>query len=423
MWVGDLSVSASTLSVRYDAHPMASVCLYLQLHQPFRLRRYSVFDSDHHYFDDLRNAEICRKVTHRSYLPAGRVLLRLLKDHGGSFKVALSFTGTVLDQFEAFAPEVLDLFQQIVATGHVEVLSETSHHSLAFIYSREEFRQQVELHRRRVEGLFGQTPRSFRNTELLYNNDLAAFVSKMGYEVLLAEGADRVLAGRSPGQLFHPAEVQQLRVLLRNYRLSDDIAYRFSNRSWESYPLTAEKFAGMVDALDAPFDGTDSPRLCNLFMDFETFGEHQWAETGILDFLQHLPERVLSTGRGHRFITPSSVAEMPPREAIDVPHMTSWADSERDVSAWLGNAMQSNAMHELYKLEAPVKEGGDPQILEAWRRLTTSDHCYYMSTKFWSDGEVHSYFNPYESPYDAYINFMNVLDNIASRVGASGRRG
>lgn len=403
---------------------MASVCLYLQLHQPFRLRRYSVFDSDHHYFDDLRNAEICRKVTHKSYLPAGRVLLKLLREGGGSFKVALSFTGTVLDQFEAFAPEVLDLFKEIVATGHVEVLSETYHHSLAFIYSKDEFRQQVELHRRRVEGLFGQTPRVFRNTELLYNNDLAGFVSQMGFEAILAEGADRVLGTRSAGDLFTPPGGSQLKVLLRNYRLSDDIAYRFSNRSWAGWPLTAEKFAGLVDEVDVGGGGAGGEgKLCNLFMDFETFGEHQWAETGILDFLEQFPAGVLASGKGHRFVTPSGVAGWKAGEVVDVTHMTSWADTERDVSAWLGNAMQSNAMHELYKLEGPVKEAKEPEVLEAWRRLTTSDHCYYMSTKFWADGEVHKYFNPYESPYDAYINFMNVLDNIGSRVGASGRRG
>jgi len=403
---------------------MASVCLYLQLHQPFRLRRYSVFDSDHHYFDDLRNAEICRKVTHKSYLPAGRVLLQLLNQHQGEFKIALSMTGTVLDQFEAFAPEVLDLLKQIVATGHAEVLSETYHHSLAFIYSREEFRKQVELHRSRVEGLFGQTPRVFRNTELLYNNDVAHFIAHMGYDAMLAEGADRVVAGRSPGELFHPPESPQLRVLLRNYRLSDDIAYRFSNRSWASWPLTAEKFTGWVDQLDTVGHGTGGlGRLCNLFMDFETFGEHQWAETGILDFLARFPAGVLASPNKHRFVTPSNVADHTADEVLDVTHMTSWADSERDVSAWLGNAMQSNAMHELYKLEPAVKESKDAQIIESWRRLTTSDHCYYMSTKFWADGEVHKYFNPYESPYDAYINFMNVLDNVASRVGASGRRG
>lgn len=402
---------------------MASVCFYFQVHQPFRLRRYSVFDTDHHYFDDIRNAEICRKVTHKCYLPAGRLLLRMIQEHQGNFRVAFSITGVVLDQFEAFAPEVIELLKQLVNTGCVEILSETYHHSLAFIYSREEFRRQVELHRRRVEGLFGQTPRVFRNTELIFSNDLAQFVAHMGYDGVLGEGADQVLGTRSPNSLFHPANSPQMKVLLRNYRLSDDIAFRFSNRSWAQWPMTADKFAGWVNQVNTT-GGPNAGHVCNLFMDFETFGEHQWAESGIFDFMKHLPGEVLKGGRND-FLTPSQVIDRYGSEGggIDVPNMTSWADSERDVSAWLGNAMQSNAMHELYKLEAPVKEAGDEMLLEEWRRLTTSDHCYYMSTKYWSDGEVHKYFNPYESPYDAYINYMNVLDNIANRVGATGRKG
>jgi alpha-amylase len=396
---------------------MASVCLYFQVHQPFRLRRYSVFDTDHHYFDDYRNADICRKVTHKCYLPAGRLLLRLVQQHAGQFRFAFSFSGLVLDQFEAFAPEVVDLFKQLVGTGHVEVLAETYHHSLAFMYSKEEFRKQIDMHRRRVEGLFGVTPRVFRNTELIYNNELAHFLAKLGYDAVLCEGTDAVLAGRTPNVLFNPPQSTQLKVLTKNYRLSDDIAFRFSNRAWPQWPLTAEKFAGWVDQING------AGRTCNLFMDFETFGEHQWADTGIFSFLEHLPGKVLTGGRNN-FLTPTQVVEKFPAEGgvLDAPNLTSWADSERDVSAWLGNAMQSNALHELYKIEPAVKESGDTRILENWRRLTTSDHSYYMSTKYWSDGQVHKYFNPYESPYDAYINFMNVLDNISSRVGATARR-
>jgi alpha-amylase len=385
-----------------------------------------VFDTDQHYFDDIRNAEICRKVTHKCYLPAGRVLLQLIREHGGGgggggFRFAFSFSGVVLDQFEAFAPEVLDLLKELVGTGCVEVLSETYHHSLSFIYSRDEFRRQVEQHRRRVEGLFGVTPRVFRNTELIYNNDVAQVVAHMGYDAILAEGADQALGTRSPNLLYRPPSTNQIKVLVRNYRLSDDVAFRFSNRSWAQWPLTADKFAQWVEQVNG-----GGGKNVNLFMDFETFGEHQWAETGIFDFLRHMPGKVLASG--NTFLTPTQVMERYPSEGdgaggvIDVPNMTSWADSERDVSAWLGNAMQSNAMHELYKLEQAVKESGDARLLEDWRRLSTSDHCYYMSTKYWSDGEVHKYFNPYESPYDAYINYMNVLDNIASRVGATGRK-
>lgn len=393
---------------------MASVCLYFQLHQPFRLRRYSVFDTDPHYFDDLRNAETCRGVSHRSYLPAGRILLRLLDQLGDRFRFALSFSGTLLDQFEAFAPEVTDLYQQITRTGRVEVLAETYHHSLAFIYSPEEFRQQVALHRKRVEGLFGTTPRVFRNTELLYGNEFARQVVQTGHEAVLIEPTDAVLAGRSPGRVYRPVDGSPLRLIPRHTRLSEDIAYRFNDRSWASWPLTADKFVSWID---------QSPdESIHLFLNLAVFGDRHWADTGILEFLRHLPERILASPKAHRFITPSELCDRDAPDTLDIPTLTSWAAPERDASAWLGNAMQSNAMHELYRLEAPVRESGDPAILEDWRRLTASDHGYYMSTKFWAEVDVTRESNPYESPYDAYINFMNVLDNIASRVGATGRR-
>lgn len=389
---------------------MASVCLYFQVHQPFRLRRYSVFDTDHIYFDDVRNADICRKVAHKCYLPATRLLTRLLKQHR-ELKFAMSFSGVILDQFEAFAPELVDLLRALVGTGQVELLGETYHHSLSFIYSKEEFRQQVALHAARVQGLFDQTPKIFRNTELIYSNGVASEVRAMEFRGILAEGTDQGLAGRSPDAPFRSPV--GLPVLLRNYPLSDDISFRFSNRGWKEYPLTADKFAGWVGKAGAKAN-------VNLFMDYETLGEHQWAETGIFDFLEHLPSELLRAG--NTFATPSeAIARHEARDALDAPSLTSWADTERDTSAWLGNAMQSNALHELYKLEAPVKATGDELLIEDWRRLTTSDHAYYMSTKFFSDGAVHKYFNPYESPYDAYINYMNVLDNIATRAGATGR--
>jgi alpha-amylase len=391
--------------------PMASVCLYFQVHQPYRLRRYSVFDTDRHYFDEFKNAEICRKVAHKCYLPANRVLLDNIRRLDGKFRVAFSLSGVVLEQFKAFAPEVLDTFRELNETGCVEFLSETYHHSLAFLYSREEFRAQVELHRQLMKELFGQDPRVFRNTELIYNNDLAHFVSHMGYDGILSEGADSVLGYRSPNYVYRPPHAPRMKLLLKNYRLSDDIAFRFSNRAWEQWPLTAEKFAQWVNQING------NGYVCNLFMDYETFGEHQWADTGIFDFLRHMPEAILNASAENNFRTPMQLVEE--HEAvgeIDVPHMISWADTERDLSAWLGNAMQSNALHELYKLEGPLKEKGDEQLLTDWRRLTSSDHFYYMCTKFWADGDVHKYFSPYESPYDSYINFMNVLDNVQSRL-------
>ncbi len=389
---------------------MASVCFYFQIHQPFRLRRYSVFDTDRHYFDERNNGEIMRKVAHKCYLPATRVMLDNIRRHNGRFRIAYSISGVVLEQFELYAPEVLDVLKEIAATGCVEFLDETYSHSLAFLYSREEFRAQVDLHRQKIKELFNQEPRVFRNTELIYNNDLAHFVSHMGYEGILAEGVDNILGYRSPNFVYRPPHAPRTKLLLKNYRLSDDIAFRFSSKTWEQYPLTAEKFAQWVNQING------HGFLCNLFIDYETLGEHQWAETGIFDFMKHLPDEILKNP-DNNFLTPSQVIDKYDAAGeVDVPHMISWADTERDLSAWLGNAMQSNAAHELYKLEGPLKEKGDAELLADWRKLTTSDHFYYMCTKYWADGEVHKYFSPYESPYDSYINFMNVLDNIQTRL-------
>lgn len=391
---------------------MASVCFYFQVHQPYRLRRYSVFDTDHHYFDEFKNAEIVRKVAHKCYLPSNRLMLKLIRQFEGRFRIAYSVSGVALEQFEKYVPEVLETFNELNETGCVEFLAETYYHSLAFLYSREEFRTQVDLHREKIRSLFGQEPRVFRNTELIYNNDLGHFVAHMGYDACLAEGADQVLGYRSPNFLYRPPHAPTLKLLLKNYRLSDDIAFRFSNRAWEQWPLTADKFARWVNQVNG--NGV----VCNLFMDYETFGEHQWAETGIFGFLEHLPAEILKQS-DNDFITPSqAVDRFDAAGDLDVPHMVSWADTERDLSAWLGNAMQSNALHELFKLEGALREKNDPDLLRDWRLLTTSDHFYYMCTKFWADGDVHRYFSPYESPYDSYINFMNVLDNVQSRARA-----
>ncbi|MCS7034914.1 MAG: glycoside hydrolase family 57 protein [Phycisphaerae bacterium] len=389
---------------------MPSVCLYFQVHQPYRLRRYSVFDNDRNYFDEAKNAEILRRVAHRCYLPANKLLYELIKSLEGRFRVAFSLSGIVIEQIERHNPEVMESFQMLNSTGCVEFLNETYYHSLAFLYSREEFRAQVEMHREKIKQLFGQEARVFRNTELIYNNDLGHFVSHMGYEGCLAEGADAVLGNRSPNNVYRPPHAPRLKLLLKNYRLSDDIAFRFSNRLWEQWPLNAEKFAGWVNQING------HGQVCCLFMDYETFGEHQWADTGIFDFLRQLPGAILKNPL-NEFLTPSQVIDKyEPVGEVDAPEMVSWADSERDLSAWLGNAMQSNALHELYKIEGALKEKGDEALLEDWRRLTASDHFYYMCTKYWADGDVHKYFSPYESPYDSYINFMNVLDNIVTRL-------
>ena len=388
---------------------MASVCLYFQVHQPFRLRRYSVFDTDPFYFDDLKNAEICRKVAHKCYLPANALLLDLIRRYGRQFQVAFAITGVAIEQFRLYAPEVLEGFQRLAQTGCVEFLGETYYHSLASLYSDDEFREQVQMHRSLMAELFNQDPRVFRNTELIYDDKLGLDLSHRGFDGCLAEGADHVLGFRSPNWLYHPPHATRFKLLLKNYRLSDDIAFRFGNRAWEHWPVTADTFAGWIDQING--NGV----CCNLFMDYETLGEHQWVDTGIFQFMEHLPRAVLAAG--HEFCTPSQIVDK--YDVIDelaVEQSTSWADTERDTSAWVGNAMQSNALIELYKLEKTLKASGDAALLTDWRRLQASDHVYYMSTKYFADGAVHKYFSPYESPYDSYINFMNVLDNISSRV-------
>jgi alpha-amylase len=306
---------------------------------------------------------------------------------------------------------VIDSFRELAATKCVEFLCETYFHSLAFIYAQNEFREQVEMQRRRIKLLFNQEPRVFRNTELLYNNEVGNFVAHMGFDGVVTEGADHVLGLRTPNVAYKPPGAAKIKLLLKNYRLSDDIAFRFSNRTWEQWPLTAEKFARWINQINGHGE------LCNLFMDYETFGEHQFADTGIFDFLKHLPAEVLKASNQNNFVTPSeAIDRFDAKEELDVPHMISWADTERDLSAWVGNAMQSNALHELYKLEAAMSKKDDEELIRDWRRLQTSDHFYYMSTKHWADGAVHQYFSPYESPYDGYINFMNVLDNVQTRL-------
>jgi alpha-amylase len=400
---------------------MTSVCLYFQLHQPYRLRRYSVFDSHPFYFDNDTNRAIFEKVAERCYRPATRLILDLVRRHEGRFRLGLSMTGVFMEQMQAWAPDVLEPLAELAASGRCELLAETSHHSLAFLYSREEFSEQVETHRQWLRRLFNVEPATFRNTELLYQNDLAAHLGALGrFRTILCEGVDRLLGQRTPNHIYVPpgrhADLRQarLRLLLKNHRMSDDIAFRFSDRSWPGWPLTADTFARWIHQLN----GQGS--VCNLFMDFETLGEHQWSETGIFEFMEHLPAKVLELAPGQNdFLTPGeAAARYAPVGEYNVPAPTSWADTERDLSAWTGNAMQQNAAAELYRLEPAVKSAytaGDEYLLEDWRKLTCSDHLYYMSTKYWADGEVHKYFSPYESPYEAYINYMNVIDHVRRR--------
>jgi alpha-amylase len=394
---------------------MRTICLYFQVHQPFRFRRYRFFDigNEHYYYDDYSNESILRKVADKCYLPANKILLNLIRKFDGKFKIAMSISGIAIDQMELYAPDVLESFRKLAATGCVEFLAETNAHSLVALKDEEEFRFQVAEHVEKIEKYFGQTPAVFRNTELIYSDEIGAMVSRMGYKAMLTEGAKHVLGWKSPNYLYCNAINPKLKVLLKNFKLSDDIAFRFSNKGWEEYPLTAEKYVSWLNQI-----GKDEETV-NLFMDYETFGEHQWEETGIFDFLKALPETVFAAS-DFTFSTPSEVAEnLQVVSAVQVPYPISWADEERDLTAWLGNELQEEAFNKLYELGDKLKKVEDPVLKKDWDYLQVSDHFYYMCTKFFSDGAVHSYFNPYDTPYDAFINYMNVLNDFTLRVNAA----
>ena len=381
-----------------------------------RVRKYRIFDvgQNSSYFNDesgtnLDNKAIIKKVAHKCYLPANANLLENIKNNP-EFKVSFSISGVALEQFENYMPEVIDSFKALVDTGNVELLSETYHHSLSSIYSEEEFKSQVGLHRKKIHDLFGVTPTIFRNTELIYSNEIAKMVENMGYKGILAEGADHVLGWRSPAFVYKPTGTDNIKLLLKHYRLSDDIAFRFSQKSWEGWPLTAPKFADWVSSHNG------NAETINLFMDYETFGEHQWEDTGIFEFLKYLPAEILKNP-DNNFATPSEVIERyAAKEELDVPYYVSWADTERDLSAWIGNDLQKEALETIYALGKEIIHIDDPDLIEDWRRLQTSDHFYYMCTKWWNDGDVHKYFSPYESPYEAFIAYMNVMQDMRLRL-------
>jgi len=391
---------------------MRSICLYFQVHQPFRLRTYRFFNigDDHHYYDDYQNRQIIKRVAEKCYLPANKMMLDLIREYGSAFKVSFSISGTALEQLQQYAPEVIQGFRQLAKTGCVEFLAEPYSHSLASLGNREEFMRQVKRHSDTIQSIFGQTPKTFRNSELIYSDGIGEMVADMGFSTLITEGAKHILGWKSPNYMYCSARTPKLKLLFRNFRLSDDIAFRFSTHTWPEWPLTTEKFTGWLNKIE--------PReeVVNIFIDYETIGERQWKETGIFDFFKALPKVVMSKSN-FRFSTPSELTNiLQPVAQLHVPHPISWADEERDLTSWLGNELQDEAFSKLYALNDRIQTLDDPAIERDWQYLQTSDHFYYMCTKWFSDGTVHKYFNPYPSPYEAFINYMNVLSDFTIRV-------
>ncbi len=392
---------------------MKQICFYFQIHQPFRLKRYRFFNigKDHYYYDDFSNEEIMQKIANNSFIPANRMLFDLINQYKGRFKVAFSISGIALEQLEIYAPEVISGLRDLANTGNVEFLTETYAHSLASIFDPIDFKNQVKQHSDKIEMLFNQKPTTFRNTELIYSDDIGKAVYELGYDKMITEGAKHVLGWKSPNFVYSSAQQPKLKLLLKNSKLSDDIMFRFSNYSWSEYPLTADKFINWIDS--TPKD----EKVVNLFMNYETFGNMQPSHTGIFEFMKALPHFAFE--KGIKFATPSEVMdEGKPVDVLSVPYPMSWADEERDLSAWVGNTLQKEAIKTLYAIGERLRMCNDRRLKQDWLYLQTSDHFYYMSTKHFSDGASHSQYSPYPTPYDAFSNYMNILSDFIGRVKA-----
>lgn len=388
---------------------MKTICFYFQIHQPFRLKRYRFFDigNDHYYYDDFQNEEIMRRIAERCYLPANKAILEMIKTSGGKFKVAFSISGLALEQMEIYSPEVIDSFKELAATGNVEFLAETYAHSLASLGDNvEEFKDQVKKHKEKIHDLFGVKPKVFRNTELIYSDDISDAVYRMGFKGMLTEGAKHILGWKSPNYMYNSCVQPQLKLLLKNDRFSEDLSLRFNNYSWNEYPLTADKYISWIAATP------DSEQIINLFMNYEVLGSLNPAETGIFDFFKALPRFAAEKGIG--FSTPSEVFSLlKPVDCISVPYPMSWVDEEKDCSSWLGNVLQQEAFHKVNSISERVGLVEERRIKQDWNYLQSSDHFFYMSTKHGGSG-----FSPYDNPYDAFNNYMNVLSDFMARVNA-----
>jgi len=387
------------------------IVLYLHVHQPYRVRNYSVFDTatNHDYFDDVANKQVFEKVADKSYRPMNALLQKLLDKHP-DFKLSLSITGTFIEQATKWAPDVIASFKKLVASGRVEIVAETYNHSLAFFYSRSEFEYQVKLHQDKIREVFGVETNVFRNTELAYNDKLAKWAEEYGFSGILAEGWDPILQWRSPNQMYRPAGTTDISLLLKNYKLSDDVAFRFSDRDWNDWPLDADTYNDWVGM------SADGNSIVNLFMDYETFGEHQWHDTGIFDFYENFVGKWLGAPDNTFYTVSGAIDAFPPVAEISMPVTVTWADTERDLTAWTGNSMQQEALRYIYAMEDDILRTDDVQLIADWRKLQTSDNFYYMCTKWFADGDVHAYFSPYDSPYDAFLLYLNVIRDLRWRL-------
>lgn len=390
---------------------MKAICFYFQIHQPFRLKRYRFFDigNDHYYYDDFANDDIITRIAQRSYIPAAESLLRMIEESKGKFRCALSITGVALEQCEQYVPEFIDLLKKLADTGKVEFLAETYAHSLSSLTDPEEFAAQVALHDKKIYELFGQKPKVLRNTELIYCDDMAPQILAMGYKGCITDGAKHILGWKSPNYVYSAATAPKLKLLLKNSKLSDDISFRFSNTEWDAYPLTADKYIDWIAATPP------EEQIVNLFMNLETFGGLQARESGIFQFLEALPR--FAAEKGIDFWTPTeAVTKLKAVGELSVMHPISWADEARDTSAWLGNQLQNEAFNKLYSVAERVRLCDDRRLKQDWNYLQASDHFFYMSTKRRADGEVHSHFSPYDTPFQAFTNYMNVLADFIVRV-------
>lgn len=390
-----------------------SICIYFQIHHPERLRKYQFFDigKKHNYFDNYANRSELEDLAENCYLPANALLLDLIKKYEGKFKVAFSISGSAIDQLEMHTPEVIRSFQELAQTGQVEFLAETYSHSLASLSEdTDEFELQVKRHSAAIKELFGKKPVTFRNTSLIYSDKIGKRVADLGFKTMLTDGAKHVLGWKSPNFVYKNALDENLNLLLKNSKLSDDIAIRFSDRNWSEYPLTSEKY---VDWVSHSLQDTE---VLNLFMNYEVIGHYNRAESGIFDFLRYFIQQI-AENPNYQFLLPKEVTKKhTAKDILPVPYLISWTDEERDITSWLGNELQKEAFTELFKIQPLVKKKKNAELNEDYSRLQASEHFYFMRTKLFSGADYHKYILPYESPYEAFINYMNVLSDFIERV-------